>query len=288
MTRIDEAAEVYRAQPPRRQCQHGCRDHDSLLYIDVDVSGPCDAVPDYPTIPDGLGVKFEMAVFNPDHFDFQREGYCPAVDEVALSVLAQGRWEGWYTALMLDILALGPAGSTVIDFGASVGWYTLTAAAAGHQVLAVEGDADIAKLLAASVAHNEFEDRVVVAEGWIDAHTQPVPSVPVRFVKIDVEGEELVVLATLFDLIGRKSIDFLLVEVSPEFTGWANADLLMGTMASAGYEARFAPDKEWAAEGWMPAFEAAPLYSTLAQPVVPEHHFRDHPVQRNILFSRFS
>ncbi len=292
MTWLDEAAETYRSGgEPRRQCRvHD--DHDRSHLVDINLVGPCPAVPDYPAIPQRLATSFTMAVYDWETYDAERDGYCPGAGEVPRSIDLQGRWEGWFTLLALDILASGKPTAPVLDFGANAGWYTFLAASLGHPVLAVEGDADITELLYEGIAVSGFANLVTVADGWITDATGQLSrrgsQQRIRLVKVDVEGEEPAVVNTLDLLLVNHQIDHLLVEITPAFTGPDDAENMIEDLAAYGYEARFAPDKDWFGAGWMPAFEADPLGSTLAQPPVEVGHFDRNPEQRMVLFSRVS
>jgi FkbM family methyltransferase len=64
--------------------------------------------------------------------------------------------------LLRLMLALVRPGQTVLDLGAHIGTFALTAAAAGCRVVAVEASPRNAGLLEASIAHNGFADRARV------------------------------------------------------------------------------------------------------------------------------
>ena len=64
--------------------------------------------------------------------------------------------------LLRLMLALVRPGQTVLDLGAHIGTFTLTAAAAGCRVLAIEASPRNARLLEASIAHNGFGQRARV------------------------------------------------------------------------------------------------------------------------------
>src|SRR5262249_10943151 len=117
-------------------------------------------------------------------------------------------------------------GDVVLDLGAHIGTFTLTAAAAGCRVVAFEASARNVDLLRASVAQNGFRDRVEgghaavssangtvsfsswgpwghVATGQTGLASTPVPAVRVAdalrqqgvgrvdFIKMDIEGSEV-------------------------------------------------------------------------------------------------
>nr|MDQ6928749.1 class I SAM-dependent methyltransferase [Actinomycetota bacterium] len=137
--------------------------------------------------------------------------------------------------LMLDLIR---AGDTLLDIGAHLGQFSLSAAAAGCRVLAVEAAPTNAALLRASAARNGFAQLQVVEAAVSDrpgtlefiargpwgrvalssddgaGHLVPVPAVTIdeilaefelnpTFVKIDVEGSEIPALDGMAALLSR-------------------------------------------------------------------------------------
>ena len=141
-------------------------------------------------------------------------GYFPESFELALSMLEPG--------------------AVVLDLGAHLGTFSLAAAARGHRVISVEASPRNAEFLRASARANGFDDLLVVhvavsdrpgtvrfrpegawgqiTEGWapglVEVPAQTVPDVlreagvpRVDFVKVDVEGSEIAVVAGMQDLL---------------------------------------------------------------------------------------
>jgi FkbM family methyltransferase len=148
-------------------------------------------------------------------------------------------------ALLRLMLALVRPNDFVVDLGAHVGTFALTAAAAGCRVLAVEGSAQNAALVRRSVLENGWDDRVEVIHAavgsrdgevafssygpWGHVATPQVglPSTKVRavaldsllaqgsavhFIKIDVEGSEPAVLKGAARLLSREDAPPILYE----------------------------------------------------------------------------
>ena len=104
------------------------------------------------------------------------------------------------------------------------------------------------------------------AVGWLDGNSRPLVFTevgPVRLAKIDLEGMEADAAGVLVPLLQQHTVDYALVELSPEFgNGWRDAvDVFTGT----GYTAHLVPDKGDDVD----EFEAAPLAATLARGFVP-------------------
>lgn len=149
--------------------------------------------------------------------------------------------------LLRLMLALVRPGATVLDLGAHVGTFALTACAAGCRVLAVEGSPRNAALLRASAAVNDFGDRLRVvhavagnrdgvvdfspygAWGHVASDRTGLPSLPVRavrvesllteagmgkvdFIKMDVEGSEIAALEGMGPLLQHEDAPPILYE----------------------------------------------------------------------------
>lgn len=206
--------------------------------------------------PQLSGVDFTMAVF--DAFAYRdTAGFCPADSDVARTLLTVGVWEGWESALALDVLRSGPG--IVVDFGANQGWYSLLAVTTGHDVLAVEAEPDTARVLAANLA-----GKATIARGWVDADTPILPAGPrIRLAKADVEGAEVHCVTTLAESLEAGLVDYLLVEMTPAF-GLCAVESTRAMLEGYGYDGFEVWDK--LDVGDMAAFTADPLACTLTRP----------------------
>jgi FkbM family methyltransferase len=136
--------------------------------------------------------------------------------------------------LMLDLIK---PGQVVLDLGAHIGTFALTAAAAGCRVIAFEASPRNVALLRASIAANQFGDRVKIVAAAVSNHngtaafcsngpwghlataqvkdaSAPVPAVRVDdalaglempradFLKMDIEGSEIDALTGMQALLG--------------------------------------------------------------------------------------
>ena len=220
-------------------------------------------------------MSFWFTVFDADTYQGV-DGYCVGDDELSRSVLAHGVWEPWETAVALDILSTSDPG-VVFDFGAHVGWYTILAATVGRDVVAVDADREHVDVLDATVAANTLDDWVHVARGWVDESTVALPpGGQVRFAKSDLEGGDLAAVSALRPLLEAGLVDYLLIEVSPEFgDGWMD---VVGQLGAVGYAGFVVPTKG----DDLDTFEADPLTVTLGRPL----DVGLVEVQTSVLFTR--
>lgn len=251
-----------------------CATHERHDYAiaNMSLSGPCEAVPDYPVIPERLSLPdYPFWVF--DAAQYCEPGYCTGDDELSRSVLAQSRWEGFETSLVLDILT-DTNRAWVLDIGSHVGWYSTIAARLGHNVLAFDADREHLHLLRMNTRGDNYALPVESIHCWIDADTPKMTSPPrghIRLVKIDLEGSERHAIRMIEPMLHR--VDYVLMEVSPEFD---QGDVIT-PLAEYGFEAFIVPTKGYEGPFSEPRLETGqyPLRSI-------------GPVQRSVLFARTS
>ena len=252
-------------------CEAGHSIHERIT-VPVDLCPGVRPIPDGPAVPHP--VRFDFCVFDAAVYE-GTDAYCTGDDELSRSMVEQGCWEPWQTALAVDILAGGPPG-TVIDLGSHVGWYSMLALAFGHRVFALDADTEHVVLSVLNATLAGWRDRFDVAVGWLDDDSTPLSveeTGPVRLVKIDLEGKEGTAAEKLGPLLAEGAVDYALVELSPEFgDGWRDA---LDVFAAAGYSAHLLPDKG----DDVTAFEFGPLADTLRRPRVPP----DLAVQATVL-----
>ena len=166
---------------------------------------------DYAPVPDRFALSWPMKVMDSDG---------DAHYVVSDALVEYGMWEPAETNAMLLAFERCPKAG-FIDFGANVGYYSVMAGLCGLPVLAIEGDPDIASVLAdnARVAR-----RINPKCRWIDG--TPLRSFDrpdFRYVvKVDLEGADHLALRSIDHLADQ--VDIVLIELSPTFgTGWDEA-----------------------------------------------------------------
>ncbi len=261
MTWLADTATALNVNSPQHPpCQHGHATHE-FQWVHVDLANQHLAVPDYPIID--IDLRFEIRAGS-NAFDVLGPGYCPTNGEVSRSLIAQGCWEGYETALVVQLLRGNPRGA-VIDIGSNLGWYSLIAARLGHPVLSVEADGMFLAQHMTAVHRNGLWELWTATRAWIGNTTEPVAAkgAPyVRLLKADIEGAEPEALRVFDPLFHARLIDYAVVELNPQWSGPALGhaiDRLLGY----GYRLYLIPDK-----GHDPvAYAYDPLACTLAQPL---------------------
>ena len=256
----------------RCEAGHGRQHYRTLQKVTLGAR----VLPDCPAAPQTL--SWMMHTFAADEYR-GIVGYCPADDEVSRGIAANGVWEPWESALVVAILAdvEVPSSAVFVDFGAHVGWYTLLAAVMGYQVLAVDSDPELVEMIEMSCSLNSVADDVTAVRGWVDATKAPLPvGQAVRLAKIDVEGADHEATRMLGPLLADGNVDYVLVELSPEFgTAWLS---VVGDLSDAGLEGFLVPTKG----DDVAAYEADPLGETLRRPL----RVADVDRQCSVLFTR--
>lgn len=259
-------------------CELGHERHDATVLVEVRLEGK--KFHDFASFPPHAARSFELEVFDYDFYqDWGKPGFCPGRDGFSHGVIEQGVWESWETRLACEILDL-PGRSTVLDFGAHVGWYTVLAAKAGHDVLAFEADSETEDLLIKNVKRNRPEGRVYYY-GRLDRYSTPVYIDGVRLLKADVEGMEFEVLDACREMIDDRTIEYLLLEVSPCFKP-GYGELLQG-VANRGYDLFGIPDKTHPA---LDRFSERPLEVVREMPIADPRAYVAAIRQSNVLAVR--
>lgn len=240
-------------------CQLGHEKHRYSL-VPIDLSKSNMHIPDIPVVGT---LKFQIASFIPDaNEDFSVPGYCVARGAVSSSLRHQGVWEGFDTALHLQLLENDDFG-IFMDFGSNLGWYTIISRLMGRDVIAFEADGEIMEAMQAGLDGNGIDPHgTLCVHGWIDDNTPVIEAgltAPhVRLVKSDVEGAEYNVLRILGDLFDAHKIDYMMLELSPMFGGY-DRTLAELKRLETDYELFIVPDK-----GYHPGrFAVNPLECTI-------------------------
>ena len=260
-------------------CELGHDRHDATVLVDVHLEGK--RFHDFASFPPRAARSFELEVFDYDYYqDWGKPGFCPGRDGFAHGVITQGIWESWETRLVCEILDQPKHGAeTVLDFGAHVGWYTVLAAKAGFDVLAFEGDRDTEEVLRRNIKRNRLDG--VFYGGKVDASSTPIYFDAVRLLKSDVEGMESEVLEACSRMIDDRTIEYLLLEVSPCFR--PGYDNLLAGLIARGYNVYGIPDKTHPA---LDRFSERPLEVVREMPITDPFAYISAIRQSNVLAVR--
>ena len=245
------------------RCEAGHGRHHERRIVQVRLVPGVRAIDDCPSVPKWAG--FDLLVF--DAFAYADEpSYCVADDELSRAVLTQGVWEPWATAVAVDILNHAGERGVLVDIGSHVGWYSMLAMCAGRHAYVLDADPEHVALARQSAEDEGWGRMLHTAVGWLDANSRPLAFTevgPVRLAKIDLEGMEADAARVLAPMLEQRTVDYALVELSPEFgDGWRDA---VGVFTDAGYSAHLVPDKG----ADVAEFEEGPLAATLACGFVP-------------------
>ena len=175
----------------------------------------------------------EMLVFDRELYK-DVVGFCPGNDDVSRTLWLYGVWEPIETRFFDEALERDPG--LVIDFGSQIGWYSMLATAAGHDVLAIEALWEHEYMTATNAGHSDGTLHQV--RHWVDETTPTLPAEgcpPISIVKIDIEGAEQHALRCIKELLDAGLVANLLVEISPVFNDSYPAIVL--DLLNRGYQA---------------------------------------------------
>lgn len=183
----------------------GCATHPSHQMIKIAVN-----------YPEPVGNAW-LNVFDAGTY-YDTPGYCMGDDDVSRTLIRIGQWEPVETRAF--VAALTKTEGVVIDFGAQLGWYTILSALMGRDVLAVEPVAEHCELILANAVVNHVEDKILIAQTWIDSHSPMLGhsgAPKVAIAKIDLEGNDTFAVDVLEQLIYNVNVANILCEISPVF-----------------------------------------------------------------------
>jgi len=217
----------------------GCEGHGLAadpIHIDLHHE-----VPDYPQVSRNLDLRY----YHVERTLNENPGYCPGQHTIPESLATNAIWEGFETALMMQILE--EPGGYFVDFGANIGWYTVIAGKLKHPVIAIEADEVIGSALAKNVEVNNIADYVQICDGWVGPDTEELDThgmgAPIRLLKSDVEGAEGEVMRVCYNLFNEGMVEYAILELTPVFTTWDYVKLMLDRTMDCGYELRIMPDK---------------------------------------------
>jgi hypothetical protein len=218
-------------------CQRGHTEH-ATRWVTINLGGPT-GFGDYCAIPQRFARTFDMLIYERDETPGP---LCPANDAVSEMLGVHGMWEPQGTALALSVMESDAPGE-MHDFGAHVGWYSLLAMSCGRWAFAWEPDAESAGMLRQSAIKNGWNSSTIYDVTVGPDSTVQSLHLPIRFLKIDIEGAEADAVRIMWPAISNGKVDHILMEVSPCFgPGYPE---LVEKLRRAGYRVYALPPKQY-------------------------------------------
>lgn len=206
--------------------------------VHIDLSVP-HGLADLPVVPSHLACAFDMDIW--DWTRYPAGGsYCPAVDNVSETIDNTGIWEPAETILALQVFSTSGPAQHFLDFGSQIGWFTHLAVRHGLMVDAYDADLDCVSMLSRQFTTYEA---VSIHLQRIDA-TFTLPQLlpwSIRLAKLDLEGAEHHAINALWPFIVNGQVDYILMEVSPCWSG--RYSVILDELVSQGYELYALPEK---------------------------------------------
>lgn len=219
-------------------CQRGHEQHDTKEVV-IHLGGG-HGYHDYPSIPRRFSDRFEMEIWDPEKYPVDHGVWCPAHDTVSETIDQQRIWEPCETILMLEAFRYC---DTFIDIGSQLGWFSILAARAGLDVVAIEADPIVAEVCERNIERNLQDTNVSDVRCRRVQSDVPPLLLPLGddrvAVKIDIEGNEADAVKMLEHVMD--GVDFMLIEISPCFND-TYPDLVCG-LIEGGFNAYLVPEK---------------------------------------------
>lgn len=152
----------------------------------------------------------KMIVFDWKKYAGQAGIYCTGQSALSETLDKSDHWEHRLYPRVREILRTGDKDRIVLDAGANVGWYSRMAVLAGYDVIAFEGDREMAEVCRLNVP--EADVRTI----WFEKGMRKFQSdKPIEFLKLDLEGAEEHAISYFRNILFQTKN--ILIEVSPVF-----------------------------------------------------------------------
>lgn len=166
------------------------------------------------------------------------KGYCMGQDDISRTIDLYGLWSDDMYDFISKILTNETTKKVFIDVGSHIGWFSKLAINLGYEVIGFEGvseNIELAKVNALQAAYKNvwFDKNILPSDDIFEAH----------LMKIDVEANERYVVDYFDKSFSEKSIDNVVMEISPVFNDSYPA--IVEKMKTFGYEVLLLDGTKW-------------------------------------------
>lgn len=168
---------------------------------------------------DYFGKKLDMRVYNYDYYK-ERDLINDGLDIISWCLKTPDNcWEPYQTELTKEILKDG--NNIFVDIGSHLGWYSLLAASLNNHVICVDVNDNTSNIFLHNVKVNNFEDKITFFKQFVDEKFDFNNIISrdkhIKLIKCDIEGYEIEFTDKILDRLENKTIDYLILEISPKF-----------------------------------------------------------------------
>lgn len=168
---------------------------------------------------DYFGKKLNMRIYNYDYYK-ERNLKNDGLDIISWCLKTPDNcWEPYQTELTKEILKNG--NNIFVDIGSHLGWYSLLAASLNNIVYSIDVNKNTSKIFLHNVKINNFEDKITFFKQFVDKNFNFNNIVSkdkhIKLIKCDIGGYEIEFTDKILDRLENKSIDYLILEISPKF-----------------------------------------------------------------------
>ena len=168
-------------------------------------------------VVDYFGNKINMRIYNYDYYH-EKNILNDGLDIISWCLKNQDNcWEPYQTELTKEILKDG--NNIFLDVGSHLGYYSLLAASLNNHVYSIDINENSSNIFLHNVEINNFQDKINFFKQYVDINFNLNNIISndkhIRMIKCDIEGYEIEFVEKILDRLKNKSIDYLILEISP-------------------------------------------------------------------------
>ena len=162
--------------------------------------------------------KVKMVIYDYDYY-FNNNINNDGLDIISKCIKGNDNcWEPYQTEITKRILENG--NNIFIDIGCHLGYYSLLAASLNNIVYSIDVNENTSKIFKENVKINNYDNNIIFLQEYVNVNFKlfNIPNeTPIKLIKCDIEGNEIEFVDIIIGRLQNKTIDYLILEISPNF-----------------------------------------------------------------------
>jgi len=166
---------------------------------------------------DFFGATIKMRIYDYNYYS-QKKINNDGLDIISHCIKSTNNcWEPYQTEITKEILKGG--NNIFLDVGSHIGYYSLLAASLNNHVYSIDINENSSNIFLHNVEINNFQDKINFFKQYVNENFNLNNIISkdkhIRLIKCDIEGYEIEFVEKIFDRLQNKTIDYLILEISP-------------------------------------------------------------------------